>query len=81
MDSKIEDQNSHRCKPPERRAKWNAYDNTIIRLNDLGRGIFGDRALARNIDDRALLGQSIVLFNVSARSEGRKKLDQPESRR
>lgn len=81
MDSKIEDQNSHRYKPSERHAKWNAYDNAIIRLNDLGRGLFGDRVLARNIDDRALLGQSIVLLDVSVRSEGRKKSDQPESRR
>lgn len=81
MDSKIEDQNSHRCKPPERRAKWNAYDNAIIRLNDLGRGFFGDRALARNVDDRAFLGQSIVLFDVPARRERKKKPDQPESRR
>ena len=72
MDSRIEDQNSHRYKPSERRAKWNAYDNAIIRLNGLGRGFFGDRAFARNIDDGAFLGQNIVLFNVPARREGRK---------
>lgn len=75
MDSKIEDQNSHRYKPSERRVEWNAYDNAIIRLNGLGRGFFGDRALARNIDDRAFLGQNIVLFNVPARREGRNPPD------
>jgi hypothetical protein len=75
MDSEIEDRKSQRYKPSKRLAKWNAYDNAIIRSNDLfldglGRGFFDDRFLC--IDDRMLFGQSIVLVNVSAgrRREG-----------
>lgn len=71
MDWKVEGFVCARFKLSERRAKWNAYDNAIIRLSNLGGGFCDDRALARDVDDRAFLGQGIVLFNVSAGREGK----------